>query len=38
MSRLAGLTEGNERRIPEASRAPLIEMHPLRRPGTPDAR
>jgi 3-oxoacyl-[acyl-carrier protein] reductase len=30
------MTEENERQIPEAQRAALIDAHPLRRLGTPD--
>jgi 3-oxoacyl-[acyl-carrier protein] reductase len=30
------LTEQNEKRIPEAQKQSLVEMHPLRRLGTPD--
>jgi 3-oxoacyl-[acyl-carrier protein] reductase len=30
------LTEGNLKQIPEATRAALVEMHPVRRLGTPE--
>ena len=30
------MTEENERQIPEAQRAAMIDAHPLRRLGTPD--
>jgi 3-oxoacyl-[acyl-carrier protein] reductase len=30
------LTEGNIQRIPEAQKAALVELHPIRRLGTPE--